>query len=352
MLLGIYLFIITIVGILIIINLIGSRAKSDSVLGKIYEKIYIKNKVIHGIIEYLFYKPNPLLIIFMGVLVTVGYVLLAMEPMKVLNSHGHWLIFPHLQFLGTLIFYYLAIKTPPGYIKKSTLKVYQNRYPYDNILYKKESNCEYCHLEKIPRSKHCKICGKCVARFDHHCPWINQCVGEKNCKYFLFFLLSMSISLLIVTYYCVVAIKYFMEDHNMTGKHPAIVTPTTTIPLDLSLTLIILFNYMRYTIMMVVLCFVMGIAVLCFFLNQLYIIYKGYTTYEKIKWDRMYDQYHQYLNELDDMTEEQKKDNPLEEVVNPDSLINYYDNGFFNNIKSTLFPEKYPQANSKLKKQK
>ncbi|XP_029880535.1 palmitoyltransferase ZDHHC3-like isoform X2 [Aquila chrysaetos chrysaetos] len=48
--------------------------------------------------------------------------------------------------------------------------------------------CDRCEAYRPPRAHHCRICHRCVRRMDHHCPWINNCVGELNQKYFIQFL--------------------------------------------------------------------------------------------------------------------------------------------------------------------
>ncbi|KAJ0545174.1 putative protein S-acyltransferase [Helianthus annuus] len=51
-------------------------------------------------------------------------------------------------------------------------------------------------LQVFKYSKHCRVCDKCVDRFDHHCRWLNNCVGKKNYK--KFFTLMISALLLLV----------------------------------------------------------------------------------------------------------------------------------------------------------
>jgi len=49
----------------------------------------------------------------------------------------------------------------------------------------KATMCKQCSRPRPERSHHCALCGVCIMRLDHHCPWINNCVGFGNHKYFL-----------------------------------------------------------------------------------------------------------------------------------------------------------------------
>jgi palmitoyltransferase len=40
------------------------------------------------------------------------------------------------------------------------------------------------------------ICNKCVEKFDHHCVYINNCLGHRNHKYFILFLICISLYIL------------------------------------------------------------------------------------------------------------------------------------------------------------
>ena len=65
-----------------------------------------------------------------------------------------------------------------------TFRINQNNRKNDKIWKK----CKFCKLIKPLRTHHCSICNKCIFKMDHNCPWINNCVGQNNQRYFLLFL--------------------------------------------------------------------------------------------------------------------------------------------------------------------
>ena len=77
---------------------------------------------------------------------------------------------------GGIVIFALASFCDPGTFTAASLHRF-SRVPYDGQLYAPKM-CRTCMLPRPARSKHCVICNKCVSRFDHHCPWLNTCVGD------------------------------------------------------------------------------------------------------------------------------------------------------------------------------
>ena len=49
--------------------------------------------------------------------------------------------------------------------------------------------CFFCRSLWSSSSVHCMTCGRCVEGFDHHCVFVNNCVGYRNHANFLFFVM-------------------------------------------------------------------------------------------------------------------------------------------------------------------
>lgn len=101
-----------------------------------------------------------------------------------------------LAVLLPYLFLYLSVYTDPGTISPSNHARAMAQYPYDFTLFQPGATCRTCHLLKPARSKHCSVCKKCISKMDHHCIFINNCVGANNQHWFVLLLLTTGIQTL------------------------------------------------------------------------------------------------------------------------------------------------------------
>lgn len=93
------------------------------------------------------------------------------------------------------VFIYKAVRSSSSKITRRTHRFEMKRYAFDQVLYQPGKICRTCQFLKPARSKHCNICNMCIAKHDHHCVWLMNCLGKGNYIYFLGLLASLGIML-------------------------------------------------------------------------------------------------------------------------------------------------------------
>ena len=281
--------------------------------------------------DYCCWRPNPLLQLFYLGLMFGGFALYWMHSCPLMPNQRLPLwhkVLSYFVVAGGLVIFATASFCDPGTVTPSSLHRF-SRVPYDGALYTPKM-CRTCMLPRPARSKHCVICNKCVSRFDHHCPWLNTCVGERNYRWFMLFLIYHSTLCFYSTYLHGMIIfhlavdvhrlseAYYLDEH---GKPQAV-----------SLLQCVQYMFMHYNIVMAigVFCIVIGFALFGFWAYHVYLIWCNTTTNEGFKWS--------------DLRDELKRQKREKEGLAPRARVkvtlptNIYHRGFLRNLGEVLWP--------------
>jgi palmitoyltransferase ZDHHC9/14/18 len=191
-------------------------------------------------------------------------------------------IFDSLIWIQVLVFLFVAGCMDPGIIPRRPDPVsspednpfaFEDKRPPPfktvtvNTVKMQMKYCDTCHIYRPPRTVHCGICNNCVDRFDHHCPWIGNCVGKRNYRYFLWFVTMALVNILWVMALAATDLGLRLIASGLSGLD-AFVTVVLSNPADI---LVILYTLVAGGF----------VAVLFFF--HLHLVTNGITTNEQIK---------------------------------------------------------------------
>ncbi|KAH8898383.1 Palmitoyltransferase AKR1 [Thozetella sp. PMI_491] len=115
-------------------------------------------------------------------------------------SHTHWILnFAFAFFISlTAYFYITCMVHDPGFVPKPN-GIAEQKAVIDELIgmwkFDEANFCVTCMIRTPLRSKHCRRCQRCVAKHDHHCPWVYNCVGINNHRHFFLYLINLTLGI-------------------------------------------------------------------------------------------------------------------------------------------------------------
>ena len=172
-----------------------NKEKSNKVFIDIIKKVFIKK----NICEKLFFNPeinvNKFNKINMFLFLGINFFVCFTSLFAILSQRNNFVLNIIYFCFIVLLFglYFMLFLSNPGKVEN----IEKNNFL--NLIEKGENlnyYCPKCIIKKNFKIKHCLICNFCVYRFDHHCFWVDNCIGEKN--YILFYTFVVYINIFIL----------------------------------------------------------------------------------------------------------------------------------------------------------
>lgn len=148
---------------------------------------------------------------------------------KIFLSPSHLLVTNLCFFSGLLIVYLLLIFSDPGkaqvgvkidWVLEIERMLENKELVSESIKYSViQEHCFSCSVRKADCNwKHCAYCEVCIRDMDHHCFWVNNCIGKKNLKKFYLFLFFLFVFLT----FCITSslVSYFSESQILKENFP------------------------------------------------------------------------------------------------------------------------------------
>lgn len=270
---------------------------------------------------------------------------------SVLDSHFH---LAYIAFSIASVVFSTALVTfsDPGTVTSANVAAACAKYKTNGLIFF-DKTCSTCHIKKPARSKHCSVCNTCVLIYDHHCIWVNNCIGYNNFRWFMAFLF-LNINMMVYGgYLCFVELRQQPVPH---GWWKLIVATTES---------------NRIAGILLLLAAIISVLTSLFACLHLRYLYLGVTTNEEEKWaeiehlvslgvlyyvveDNLYVEEASmkesdgrflvvYLHLYDDLVAYREKDKAkytfLKVALMENDLDNIYDSGFWHNVKERIFIE-------------
>lgn len=294
------------------------------------EESWFGGKLIHGINWCSAWAVPVLYLILFSKLVEFFYSKLYIK----IDGPHPWLYNSLLSLL--VLNFIIAILIKPESLTHGNSRFYNSFYQNNEIIFHNDQKCHTCKLLKPARSKHCKKCGKCILFFDHHCVWLNNCIGKGNYKWFYSFLI---INIIVLSYASIISfnlIRKCVEEEKI--------------------------DYMDFThytdeLILFLITGLLDLVVIWFSFETFKLVWYGMTTNEAVKWYHVHDliksgelftdgiKFFEYVPDQNVFLSMNLRDNRgikipkenLKQVVSTNELSNIYDLGPWENLKERLY---------------